>query len=273
MPRRSRQPSGATRRSDAEAVVTAGDLAWRVEQACRNAWPALRIVWLDDWQLHFGEGLTRRANSANPLRPDYRDSEGLVPACEALYRRQRQAAIFRLPSIIDPAFDRRLAALGYTSEGESIVLYGDIDDLDAAPDPAVHLFTRPTAEWFAVMAALQGHSLEQSRTYRRIVAQLAVPTAFAMLTVDGEPAALAYGALHDGLLCYESVVADGRRRRQGFARRIVASLAAWAKEQGAEGACLEVEAMNLPALALYDAIGLKTEHYRYHYRRQPPDRR
>jgi ribosomal protein S18 acetylase RimI-like enzyme len=47
------------------------------------------------------------------------------------------------------------------------------------------------------------------------------------------------------------------------------SLAAWAKEQRAEGACLEVEAGNRPARALYDAIGLKTELYRYHYRREP----
>jgi ribosomal protein S18 acetylase RimI-like enzyme len=30
-----------------------------------------------------------------------------------------------------------------------------------------------------------------------------------------------------------------------------------------------VEANNLPAQALYDAIGLKLELYRYHYRREP----
>jgi ribosomal protein S18 acetylase RimI-like enzyme len=49
-------------------------------------------------------------------------------------------------------------------------------------------------------------------------------------------------------------------------------LAAWAKDQGAEGACLEVEAHNTPALALYDGVGLKTDLYRYHYRREPKDR-
>jgi N-acetylglutamate synthase len=252
--------------------VTAEDLAWRVEQACRNAWPALRVVWLDDWQLHFSEGFTRRANSANPLGPDYRASEAFVPACEALYRRQGQPAIFRLPSIIDAAIDRRLTALGYTSEGESLVLYGDVAHLEAASDSTVQLTREPSAAWFAAMAALQGHTPEQRRTYRRIVAGLAVPAGFARLSVDGEPAALAYGALHDGLFCYESVVADRRRRRRGFARRVVSSLAAWAKEQDAEGVCLEVEASNLPALALYDMIGPKTELYRYHYRRQPPDR-
>jgi ribosomal protein S18 acetylase RimI-like enzyme len=99
-----------------------------------------------------------------------------------------------------------------------------------------------------------------------------VPAAFALLTIEGEPAALAYGALSERLLCVESVVADHRRRRRGFARRIVASLAAWAHAEGADGICLEVEAANLPALALYGGLGLETELYRYHYRRKPPDR-
>jgi N-acetylglutamate synthase len=247
-----------------------GSLAWRVERACRNAWPALRTVWLDGWQLRLGEGLTRRANSANPLQPDYRDSAALVTACEALYQRHDQPAIFRLPTIIDAALDRRLAARGYKGEGESLVLYGEITGVTAAVDPAVQLSAQPSAEWFAAMALLQGHSDGQSRTYRRIVEALAVPAVFAQLAVDGEPAALAYGAVCEGLLCYESVVADRRRRRRGFARRIVASLAAWGRERGVEGVCLEVEATNLAALALYDGIGLKTELFRYHYRRQPP---
>jgi N-acetylglutamate synthase len=252
--------------------VTAADLAWRVEQTCRNAWPALRIVWVGDWLLHFGEGLTRRANSANPLRPDYRAAEAFVPACEAIYGRARQPAIFRIPTIVDKALDRRLAAIGYASEGESLVLFGDIAGVEAAADPAVRLLARPAGDWFAAMAAMQGHNRDQHRTYRRIVGALAVPAAFAILTVDGEPAALAYGALHDDLLCVGSVVADRRRRRRGFARRVVTSLAAWAKKEGAAGVCLEVEATNLPALTLYDGIGLKTELYRYHYRRQPSDR-
>jgi N-acetylglutamate synthase len=247
--------------------------AWRVERACRNGWPALRIAWLEDWFLHFGDGLTRRANSANPLRPDCGTSEDFVAGCEALYHAQGRPAIFRLPSMIDPALDRRLAALGYAGEGESLVLYGAIGEIAAAADPEVRLAPRPAAEWFAAMAHLQEHSRAEGRIYRRIVGALAVPAAFAMLTVDGEPAGLAYGALSGRLLCCESVVADRRRRRRGFARRIVSTLAKWARDAGADGICLEVEATNLPALALYDGLGLKTELYRYHYRREPAARR
>jgi ribosomal protein S18 acetylase RimI-like enzyme len=250
--------------------VSDTDLAWRVERACRNAWPALQIVWLGDWLLHFGEGLTRRANSMNPLRPDYRDCPALIDACEALYHRRGLPAIFRMPSIVDPALDRRLGALGYASEGESLVLHADSAAVAATPDPAIRISSRPDAAWFAAMAALQEHSRQQHRIYRRIVNRLAVPAGFATLTVDAEPAALAYGALSGRLLCCESVVADRRRPRRGFARRLVSGLAAWAKANGADGLCLEVEAANLPARALYDGLGFTTELYRYHYRREPP---
>jgi ribosomal protein S18 acetylase RimI-like enzyme len=119
------------------------------------------------------------------------------------------------------------------------------------------------------MAALQNHSSEQAATYRQIAGQLAIPAAFAALSEEGGVAALAYGALHNGLLCYESVITDRRRRRRGWGRRITKALAAWARDQGAVGVCLEVEAHNAPARALYDTVGLKTELYRYHYRREP----
>jgi GNAT superfamily N-acetyltransferase len=241
-------------------------LEWRVEETCLNAWPALREVLLDGWVLRFSDGLTRRSNSANPLRPV---SHADLRACEELFRRLGLPTIFRVLSLIDPLVDERLAEAGYAGEGESCVLYAPIDDIAAARDPDVKLLDQATPKWFDAMATLQNHSSEQAATYRRIVGQLAIPAAFAALSDEGGTVALAYGALHNGLLCYESVITDNRRRRQGSGRRIVSALTAWAREQGAVGACLEVEAHNAPARALYDAIGLKWELYRYHYRREP----
>src|SRR5438046_1109763 len=119
------------------------------------------------------------------------------------------------------------------------------------------------------MAEFQCHTEAHRAVYRRIVEAVAVPAAFAGLRMDGHLAALAYGAVSDGLLCYESVITDAARRRQGLAWRVIASLAAWGRAVGARGVCLQVEASNAPARALYDRLGLKTELYRYHYRRQP----
>ena len=245
-------------------------LQWRVEETCLNAWPALREVLLDSWLLRFSGGLTRRANSANPLRPV---SQVDLRACEALYRRLGLPTIFRVVSLIDPLVDARLAEAGYTGEGESCVLYAPMADITGARDPDVKLLDQPTPEWFAAMAALQNHSSEQAAIYRRIIDQLAIPAAFAALSDEGGTVALAYGALHNGLLCYESVITDRRRRRRGSGRRITKALAAWARDQGAVGTCLQVEAHNAPARGLYSAIGLKRELYRYRYRREPAEHR
>src|SRR5262249_7417668 len=157
-------------------------------------------------------------------------------------QRRQLPTIFRLPSIIERDLEQRLDELGYGGEGESCVLYGELTAVEAASDPDVQLLPRPTRGWFAAMGALQNHLPAQRRTYRRIVGATAIPAAFAALAVDGEFVALAYGAIHDRLLCYESVITNPRRQRRGYARRVVVSVAAWAKEQGAEGVCLEVEA-------------------------------
>ncbi len=246
------------------------DVAWKIEEVCFNAFPSLKQALHGNWLLRFADGLTRRANSVNALRAecDDDDAAAVIAAAEPLYRAQGLPTIFRVLSILDPALDRELAARAYNGEGESCVLYGAIDAVAAAADPAVRLSPLPEPAWLTAMAALQGHSPAQAATYRRIVEAIAIPARFALLAVDGRPAALAYGALHDGLLCYELVVTDPRHRRQGLARRVIASLAAWARDEGATGACLEVEAGNAPALALYARFGL-AELYRYHYRREP----
>lgn len=245
-------------------------LAWRVEEACQSAWPALRQLRLDGWVLRFAGGvLSRRVNSANPLGGDTAIRDSLIGCCEALYRRQGQPAIFRLPSLIAPDIDRRLADRGYTSEGETSVLYAESGAVAATPDPAVRLAQRPSRQWFAAMTALQRHTPEQALAYRRIVRSVMVPAAFAALAIDGEVVALAYGTLLDRLFCYESVVTASHRQGRGYAGRVVRSLAAWAKARGAAGVCLEVVADNRPALALYRRVGIAAELYRYRYRRQP----
>jgi GNAT superfamily N-acetyltransferase len=250
-------------------ATTEQRLAWQIEETCFNAFPSLQQVLFGGWLLRFGAGLSRRANSVNPLRPECAGIAAAITAAEALYRAQGLPTIFRVPTIVDPALDRELAAHGYEAEGESCVLCGAVDGQAAAAEPAVRLLRRPEPKWLSAMAGLQRHTPAQRAIYRRIVGAIAIPARFALLTIDGTPAALAYGAIHDGLLCYESVITDPGRRRQGLARRVLAGLAAWARDNGATGACLQVEAGNTPARTLYESLGL-AELYRYHYRREPP---
>jgi N-acetylglutamate synthase len=242
--------------------------SWRVEECCLNAWPALRLTHFAGWTLRFSGGLTRRANSANALCHQPADGDAFVAAVEALYRRQRQPAIYRLTSLISGDIDRRLGARGYGAEGASLVLYRELASPQAR-DPAIRLLPRPSPAWLAAMAALQPHTKKEAALYRRIVRAVAIPAAFAVLcdSEAGGAAALAFAAVHRDVVCYQSVVTDPNHRRRGHACRLMETLAAWAVEHGARAACLEVEAANSPALALYDRLGFQ-ELYRYHYRRQ-----
>jgi len=90
--------------------MTEDGLSWRIEETCFNAFPSLRQVLLGNWLMRFSAGLSRRANSVNPLRPEGVDLAAAITAAEALYRAQGQPTIFRVPSIVDPALDRELAA-------------------------------------------------------------------------------------------------------------------------------------------------------------------
>jgi ribosomal protein S18 acetylase RimI-like enzyme len=246
------------------------DLAWRVEDACFNAWPALRSVFHGDWLLRFGEGVSRRSNSVNPMRADVSSiAPHLAPFAE-LYRAQDLPLIVRVPSLISSSIDRELEQHGLGFEGESCVLHGDLSGRAPTSDPATEVLSQATEHWLAAMSALQRHSPAQAATYRRVIAMIALPAAFALLRRDGEIVATAYGAIHDGLLCCESVVVSDRYRGHGHARRMMTALFAWAASNGAEAACLQVAADNVAGLALYRSIGL-TELHRYHYRRAPSD--
>lgn len=243
-------------------------LAWRVEEACLNAWPALRSVLWSGWLLQFGEGLSRRANSISPLRPDAALVAGDLEHFAGIYRAQGLPLIVRVVSLLDSSIERELDRRGFAAEGETCTLFGELSG--ARPvDPDAEVHSELGAEWLAAMSRLQNHSPAQSAIYRRVIERIVLPVGFAALRRDGEIAAVAYGAIHDGLLCCESVIVSDHRRGQGCGTRLMTALFGWAANNGARAACLQVVAANTAGRALYRRVGLDTELHRYHYRRAP----
>ena len=243
-------------------------LAWRVERACFNAWPALEDLPIGDWMARSGRGLYRRTNSANPLKARPRRIDASIATLEAIYGGWRMPAIFRVPSIVDPSLDGRLDRLGYRLEGETLTLFGALADLKDCVDQRVEILETPGADWLAAKASLSDLSPQQADTYRDVIASLALPAAFAALWIDGRIASLAYAARHRGLLVIEGVVTAGPQRGKGLARRMLSTLLASKVAAGCKAACLQVQADNIAALKLYGGLGLTTELYRYHYRRE-----
>lgn len=269
------------------------DLPRRAEEAGLNALPAPRQVLLDGWLLRFADGCTRRANSVNPVwpGPGRGDPDARIRACAALYAAQGLPCLFRVPSFLPPGLDAALDAHGYAPpEGETRILFRPNPDARGADDAGaggagaggdgagtggVELAEgRPGAEWLDAQARIAGDVERVARARRDMLACLAIPAAFGAVRPDGPGtpmASLAYVAVHDGLACLNMVATDPAARRRGLSRRVLRALLAWAREAGAEGACLQVAAGNAAAVALYEGLGFRTELYRYHYRRRDGD--
>jgi ribosomal protein S18 acetylase RimI-like enzyme len=248
--------------------MTQRDLSRRVEETSLNAWPALRQIVFDGWLLRFGDGHTRRANAVTALHAGVGDPREKIASCEALYRAQGLPTLFRLTSMSEPGLAPLLDELGYGSEGETRVLFADLAPHRAAEHSRVELSSTPTDPWLAALAECHQYAEKQRLAARRILDALALPAIFAAARVEGTIASVAFAAIHDGIASVNLVVTRKEHRRQGLSRQTLAAILAWARENGATGACLGVEATNAPAIALYEALGFRTELYRYHYRRK-----
>lgn len=262
-------------------TVTDPGLPRRAEEAGLNALPAPRQVLLGGWLLRFADGCTRRANSVNPVWPGAErgrgDLDARIRACAVLYAAQGLPCLFRVPSFLPPGLDAALDAHGYAPpEGETRILFRPNPDADGAGGECadaggVELAEGMAgAEWLDAQARIAGDDRRAARARRDMLAALVVPAAFGGVRPDGPHtplASLAYVAVHDGLACVNMVATDPAARRRGLSRRVLRALLDWAREAGAEGACLQVAAGNAAAVALYEDLGFRTELYRYHYRR------
>lgn len=247
------------------------DLAWRVEEACLNAWPSPRQLLVHGYLLRAAGGTSKRQNSMNPMRGSGRP-ELAIRAGEAVYAALGRRAIFRIPGIA-PQMEPLLSGGPYAVVDETCTLFRELDGFCDEPDPAVTLARNPDAAWLALRDAMNRADPAAAQAFRTTVEALILPRAFATVAsegeIGGEIGALAFGVCDGDLLVIESVATPERLRGRGHARRAVGALLRWARSQGARAACLQVVAANTPARSLYRGLGFERELNRYHYRVGP----
>jgi GNAT superfamily N-acetyltransferase len=243
------------------------ELDWRAEEACRVARPAAVNKSVKGWVFRQLGGRIRYANSANPLRRCRDDSVAMVAEAEAFYSGYVQPPLFRVPTMA-VAMDPILARLGYNPEGETLTLFNAFANNEREDAFRVTLLDKPDEEWLAARVGMGSDNPRDDDAYRRMIALIGGPKAFGIIRDEGCAVSIAYGVIYQKLLVLESVETDFRFRQRGYGRATLNALIAWAKRNGAEAACLQVEMANAPARALYASVGFGRELYRYHYRRK-----
>jgi ribosomal protein S18 acetylase RimI-like enzyme len=235
----------------------------RLEDRAFRGWPALETRDVAGWRLRFAGGYTKRANSISALTPVAETGEATCASLETAYRERGQRPVWRLTPLAPPAIGALLAAPAYATIERSLVQRAALDGRFAA-HPEVRIEPRPSARWLEVFANHSPVAPEHRATMQRMLA--AMPRAgFALVERAGVPMAMAIGVLDGDHMGLFDVLVLPQARRQGLARRVTESLYAWAWQEGARFAYLQVVATNLAALPLYAAQGFRTV-YAYEYR-------
>jgi ribosomal protein S18 acetylase RimI-like enzyme len=145
-----------------------------------------------------------------------------------------------------------------------------VDLVAAVGDPGgVRVSTALDEEWFAVVGAVNATFAAEAATARALLAGVTQPSAYAVLTLDGAPAAAGRAVLDGRWLGIFNMATLPAFRQRGAARAVLAALAEWGSGSGAVTAYLQLEADNDAAPRLYHRAGFTTCYDYAYWSRNP----
>jgi N-acetylglutamate synthase len=235
-----------------------------------SGWPAVDVEHLGDWWLQAADGFTGRANSVQPA-----GSPG-VPLEAALERVREFYAARGLPAwiqvVVGSALEAALLERGWVVQTSGKEAWATTE-----------VWVRPLAGLVGAESGIELGELDEEweRLYGRSLASSAarhvltggagdssvsVPVALARLRApSGSLIAIGRGVVTGPWLGISAVEVVPEQRRRGLAQRIIAGLARWGTEGGAQWAYLQFGEENTAARALYQKLGFRPDHqYRYY---------
>lgn len=220
-------------------------------------------MWYDGWLLRFADGYTKRANSVTPLFPSQLPLAEKITFCERTYAAKRLPCIFRLPSFAAPELDDVLVQRGYIRADQTFVLHRELHPLHTFT--TAHIQHEPLERWLTWWCRLSGAALDQYRVHAAMLQRIAAQPLFATLQINSAPVACGLGVLQDTLFGLFDVVTAPHQRNRGYGTQLIGVMLAWAVNNGAQHAYLQVVETNTVALRVYTRLGFR-EAYRYWYR-------
>ena len=123
---------------------------------------------------------------------------------------------------------------------------------ECSVDPSVLLEPKATPNWVRETAASYGGDKADDAILIEIVSRIRQKAAFATLDLDDRHVAWGLGVVERGYVGLYDIVVAPELRGIGLGRRIVTSLMAWGRDEGAHSAYLQVREDNEVARSLYE---------------------
>jgi GNAT superfamily N-acetyltransferase len=217
---------------------------------------------MEGWAVRFANGYSSRANSASAIVTGARLSEALLAQTEGLYRQQGLKPRVRLTPVADMSCENLLRQRGYRQLDESMTMLLGLTSHVPATDARVVLAERPEPDWLQGISQRRQGEKRSAQHLQAIVSRIALPAAFARLAEAGEDIGFGLCVVDGELAELGSIMIDAEHRGRGLGEALVRSLLAFASEQGARLAFLQVDCANAAAIRLYGRLGFASL-YRY----------
>lgn len=255
-------PSTASAPDDDSASIDDAEL----ERIAALGWPGLEQERLGEWLLRASGGFTGRGNSVLPVGDPGRPLGLAIDEVVQWYRGRGLPPTAQVPLPLCDHVDAELERRGWRAFNRTHVLTGPValllDPSRPVPLPGLRLESYPSDAWLGGYhyrgAALPAGAAD--------VLALGAAPVFASIEEAGAVVAVGRGIVDEGWLGVTAVTVGEDRRRRGLGSSIMTELAAWAGEQGARCAYLQVAVENTAALQMYDRLGMR-RHHDYQYRR------
>ena len=234
-------------------------LVREIEEVSARAWPALETRDVDGWVMRAGGGVTGRANSVWP-RADLGvlDLDSKLAAVAEFYASHALPAALQLSPTSQPeGLAQALSERGYIKRkpprSVQTAPLGPLENVGQAARG--QLLEEVDDRWYAVVAAVNRSFAQRPKVAMALLAGVRQPSAYALVTIGGEPAAAGRAVVDGRWVGVYNMATVPHHRRQGAAQAVLATLAQWAGERGADTAYLQMESDNEAAPALYAKAG------------------
>lgn len=226
--------------------------------AFEATWPPAEVAQAGGFIVGRGQGGGGRVSSARAI-DGWAAAD--IPAAVALHRGWAQRPLFRAMDD-DAALIAVLTDTGFTRENPTAIMTAPTDLLTGQPIPPVTTFAvwPPMAIQRDIWAAGNIGSARQT-----VMNRVTGPKTAILGRVQDRAAGAAFVAIHDDVAMVHAVEVVPDLRRHGLAVWMMRQAAIWAKENRAERLALAVSRANVPAVALYRALGFtETGGYAYY---------